>query len=64
MLGCACCSLSEEGAEALAAFLKHSRKLEELVIYMNDIGDAGAEKVSDYPTSVSLESPFGCTLLA
>ena len=45
MWGCACCSLSEEGAEALAAFVKHSRKLEELIIYMNDVGDAGAEKV-------------------
>ncbi len=57
-----CCSLSEEGAEALAAFVKHSRKLEELVIYMNDIGDAGAEKVS---TLLSLSAiSFGYTLLA
>ena len=54
---CACCSLSEEGAEALAAFVKHSRKLEELVIYMNDIGDAGAEKVCN-STSYLWRSPL------
>ena len=63
MYCCAFCSLSEEGAEALAAFVKHSRKLEELIIYMNDIGDAGAEKASN-PDVVLRDTPFVCTLLA
>ena len=40
------CSLKEEGAVAIADFVKQGKKLTELNLYMNDIGDTGAYKVS------------------
>lgn len=39
------CSLKEEGAVAIADFVKQGKKLTELNLYMNDIGDTGAYKV-------------------
>lgn len=40
------CSLGEEGAVAIANFVKQGKKLKELNLYMNDIGNGGAYKVS------------------
>jgi hypothetical protein len=42
------CSLSVEGAEAIADIVKRAH-LKELNLYMNDIGDAGILKVPFYP---------------
>ncbi len=39
------CSLGEEGAVAIADFVKKAKKLKELNLYMNDIGNGGAYKV-------------------
>ena len=39
------CSLGEEGATAIADFVKQGKKLKELNLYMNDIGTGGAYKV-------------------
>lgn len=39
------CSLGEEGATAIAEFVKQGKKLKELNLYMNDIGTGGAYKV-------------------
>lgn len=41
------CSLSAEGAEAIADIVKRAH-LKELNLYMNDIGDAGILKVLRY----------------
>jgi hypothetical protein len=43
--------MSEEGAEALADLVKHSR-MQELQLYMNDIGDGGAYKARPYVVCV------------
>lgn len=40
------CSLGEEGAAAIADFVKQGKKLKELNLYMNDIGTGGAYKVT------------------
>lgn len=42
------CSLTEEGAEAIARVAEKAH-LKELNLYMNDIGDAGIFKVSMAP---------------
>ena len=42
----ACCSLGEDGAVAIADFVKKAKKLQELNLYMNDIGNGGAYKVA------------------
>lgn len=39
------CRVQEEGAVAIANFVKQGKKLTELNLYMNDIGDTGAYKV-------------------
>ena len=44
VLFCMACSLSVEGAEAIADIVKRAN-LKELNLYMNDIGDAGILKV-------------------
>ena len=44
ILLCMACSLSVEGAEAIADIVKRAN-LKELNLYMNDIGDAGILKV-------------------
>lgn len=56
------CSLKEEGAVAIADFVKQGKKLAELNLYMNDIGDTGAYKVS-CPYVFALKQP-ACFLLA
>jgi hypothetical protein len=43
------CSLGEEGAVAIADFVKKAKKLQELNLYMNDIGNGGAYKVTTHP---------------
>ena len=40
------CSLGEEGAIAIADFLKKNKKVKEINLYMNDVGNGGAYKVS------------------
>ena len=40
-------SLGEEGAAAIADFVKQGKKLKELNLYMNDIGTGGAYKVTN-----------------
>ncbi len=42
---CYWCSLGEDGAVAIADFVKQAKKLKELNLYMNDIGNGGAYKV-------------------
>ena len=44
---CVACSLSAEGAEAVADIVKRAN-LKELNLYMNDIGDAGILKVFSF----------------
>ena len=46
---CPQCSLGEEGAVAIADFVKKAKKLKELNLYMNDIGNGGAYKVATHP---------------
>lgn len=45
------CSLSVEGAEAIADIVKRAN-LKELNLYMNDIGDAGILKVLSSPNQL------------
>ena len=45
------CSLGEEGAAAIADFVKQGKKLKELNLYMNDIGTGGAYKVTNLASS-------------
>lgn len=47
-LWCCVCSLGEEGAAAIADFVKQGKKLKELNLYMNDVGTGGAYKVSKH----------------
>ena len=42
------CSVGEEGAAAIADFVKQGKKLKELNLYMNDIGTGGAYKVGTH----------------
>ena len=44
-------SLGEEGAAAIADFVKQGKKLKELNLYMNDIGTGGAYKVTNHASS-------------
>lgn len=46
-------SLGEEGAAAIADFVKQGKKLKELNLYMNDIGTGGAYKVINQAFSTS-----------
>jgi hypothetical protein len=61
------CSLTEEGAEAIARVAEKAH-LKELNLYMNDIGDAGIFKVYrsiGFPLntfSPALSMPLACSL--
>ncbi len=60
------CSLGEEGAAALADFVKQGKKLKELNLYMNDIGTGGAYKVSLPVSSRSSDSrlqPYAAVMI-
>ena len=45
-------NMTSLGAEALSRMLADKRNLQELCLYMNDVGDKGANKVSGGRTEV------------
>lgn len=55
------CSLGEEGAAAIADFVKQGKKLKELNLYMNDIGTGGAYKVNKSCSSGGHLQPGHCS---
>ena len=56
-----CCSLTADGTEALAKLLKRA-KIQDLNLYMNDIGDKGMQQASPWDTSQAWTS-HPCALL-
>ena len=58
-----CCSLTADGTEALAKLLKRT-KIQDLNLYMNDIGDKGMQQASPWGTSQACASRLCALLIA